>query len=51
MPLERINVFFENYVRLLVHTPSNVDKITVPSTICVGQYDPYVTTETATKFA
>ncbi|MEZ9043340.1 MULTISPECIES: alpha/beta fold hydrolase [Vibrio] len=51
MPQERIDVFFENSVRLLVHTPTNVDKITAPSTICVGEYDPYVTKETATKFA
>lgn len=51
MPQERIDVFFENSVRLLVHTPSNIEQITVPCTICVGEFDPYVTKETAEKFA
>ncbi|MCG9595125.1 alpha/beta hydrolase [Vibrio sp. Isolate25] len=51
MPQERIDVFFENSVRLLVHTPSHIDRITAPCTICVGEFDPYVTKETAEMFA
>lgn len=50
MPQSRIDIFFENSVRLLVHTPSNLN-ISVPSTICVGEFDPYVTKETAEEFA
>ncbi|ABU71959.1 alpha/beta fold hydrolase [Vibrio campbellii] len=51
MPQERIDVFFENSIRLLVHTPSNIEHISIPCTICVGELDPYVTKETAEKFA
>ncbi|RTZ16790.1 alpha/beta hydrolase [Vibrio aquaticus] len=51
MPQERIDVFFENSVRLLVHTPSNIQNISIPCTICVGEFDPYVTRETAERFA
>lgn len=51
MSQQRIDVFFENSVRLLVHTPSNVTNISVPCTICVGEFDPYVTKETAQSFA
>jgi pimeloyl-ACP methyl ester carboxylesterase len=50
MSPQRIDVFFENSVRLLVHTPSNVTNISVPCTICVGEFDPYVTKETAQAF-
>ncbi|WP_260261817.1 alpha/beta fold hydrolase [Vibrio intestinalis] len=48
---ERIDVFFENSVRLLVHTPTNIENISIPSTVCVGEYDPYVTTDIALEFA
>lgn len=51
MTQDRIDIFFENSVRLLVHTPSNIEKISVPCTICVGEFDPYVTKETAAYFA
>ncbi|HAS6383097.1 alpha/beta hydrolase [Vibrio vulnificus] len=51
MHQERIDVFFENSVRLLVHTPTNVKNINIPCTICVGEYDPYVTKEVAYEFA
>lgn len=51
MPQDRINVFFENSIRLLVHTPSCIEKMNVPVTICVGEYDPYVTKEIASNFA
>ncbi|RSD32542.1 alpha/beta fold hydrolase [Vibrio pectenicida] len=51
MSQDRIDMFFENSVRLLVHTPSNIHSITVPCTICVGEFDPYVTMQTAQNFA
>ncbi|MGF1908706.1 alpha/beta hydrolase [Vibrio kasasachensis] len=51
MQQERIDVFFENSVRLLVHTPSNITNIAAPCTVCVGEFDPYVTKETAAVFA
>ena len=51
MSQERIDVFFENSVRLLVHKPSNIQHITIPCTICVGELDPYVTKETAEQFS
>ncbi len=50
MPQERLDIFFENSVRLLVHTPNKFD-INVPTTICVGEFDPYVTKEAAKEFA
>lgn len=51
MSQERIDVFFENSVRLLVHKPSNVEQISVPCTICIGEHDPYATKEIAQAFA
>lgn len=51
MSQDRIDMFFENSVRLLVHTPSNVQNIAIPCTICVGEFDPYVTLQTAKKFS
>ncbi|WCP65800.1 alpha/beta hydrolase [Vibrio tubiashii] len=51
MAQDRIDIFFENSVRLLVHTPTNIGNISIPCTVCIGEYDPYVTKETAGKFA
>lgn len=51
MEQERIDVFFENSARLLVHTPANIENINIPCTICVGEFDPYVTKEVAQEFS
>ncbi|SIO96085.1 alpha/beta fold hydrolase [Vibrio spartinae] len=51
MTSDRIDVFFENSIRLLVHKPSNLKNINIPCTICVGEYDPYVTKEVAHEFS
>ncbi|MDE1332731.1 alpha/beta fold hydrolase [Vibrio aestuarianus] len=51
MTPDRIDVFFENSIRLLVHTPSNIENIKIPCTICVGELDPYVTKEVAFEFS
>ncbi|WP_261887504.1 alpha/beta fold hydrolase [Vibrio aerogenes] len=47
----RISVFFENTIRLLSYSPQNLDHIKIPCTICVGEYDPYVTKEQAYIFS
>ncbi|WP_251881043.1 alpha/beta fold hydrolase [Grimontia kaedaensis] len=47
----RINMFFDNSVRLLVHKPSNISQITVPAVICAAEHDPYVTTKIAKEFS
>lgn len=48
---ERINTFFENSLRLLVHEPANVNNINVPCAVLVGEYDPYVTPLVAREFS
>ncbi|MDD1781347.1 alpha/beta hydrolase [Enterovibrio sp. ZSDZ35] len=48
---ERIDMFFDNSVRLLVHTPSNVTQISIPAVICAAEFDPYVTTQIAKEFS
>ncbi|MDC0612450.1 alpha/beta hydrolase [Vibrio sp.] len=48
---ERIDVFFENSVRLLVHKPCDLSSMHIPATVCVGEYDPYVTIDVAEEFA
>ncbi|RQW62802.1 alpha/beta fold hydrolase [Vibrio viridaestus] len=48
---ERVDVFFENSVRLLVHKPCDLSKLTLPATVCVGEFDPYVTKDIAQDFA
>lgn len=47
----RIDIFFENTVRLLVHSPSDINHLRIPCTICVGEYDPYVTKDAAYEFS
>lgn len=47
----RINSFFENTLRLLVHKPINLDKINIPCTVAVGEHDPYVTQDICQKFS
>ncbi|KUI98931.1 alpha/beta fold hydrolase [Vibrio sp. MEBiC08052] len=51
MTPERIDIFFENTVRLLVHKPNNINNIKIPCTVCVGEYDPYITKESAFEFS
>ncbi|SHE51294.1 alpha/beta fold hydrolase [Vibrio gazogenes] len=51
MSPDRMNIFFENTVRLLVHHPDNIEKIKTPCTICVGEYDPYITKESVFNFS
>lgn len=46
----RIESFVENTVRLLAYKPTNLDSITVPCLILVGEYDPYVTSEITQAF-
>ncbi|CZF86046.1 alpha/beta fold hydrolase [Grimontia marina] len=46
----RISMFFDNSIRLLVHKPSNIKKITVPAIVCAAEHDPYVTTKIAKEF-
>ncbi|WP_087022885.1 alpha/beta fold hydrolase [Thaumasiovibrio subtropicus] len=48
---DRIQMFFNNSVRLLVHKPINLDKIAIPAVICAAEHDPYVTTKIAKEFA
>lgn len=48
---QQIDIFFENSVRLLVHNPANVEKINIPCTICVGEYDPYATADIVKQFS
>ncbi|CAM3521516.1 acyl-CoA esterase [Vibrio aerogenes CECT 7868] len=47
----RVDIFVENTIRLLVHSPSDVNKIKIPCTICIGEHDPYVTREAAEIFS
>ncbi|CCO46650.1 conserved hypothetical protein [Vibrio nigripulchritudo SOn1] len=51
MDQKKIDMFFENSVRLLVHTPSNLNKIRIPVLVCVAEYDPYCTIEMARDFS
>ncbi|MFL7013672.1 alpha/beta fold hydrolase [Enterovibrio norvegicus] len=48
---DRIQMFFDNSVRLLVHKPSDISHISVPSLICAAEFDPYVTKEVAKQFS
>ncbi|PKF48618.1 alpha/beta hydrolase, partial [Enterovibrio nigricans] len=48
---ERIDMFFDNSVRLLVHKPTNVEQISVPTMVCAAEHDPYVTTKVAKEFS
>ncbi|WP_390335397.1 alpha/beta fold hydrolase [Veronia pacifica] len=48
---ERIQMFFDNSVRLLVHKPTNLDAIQVPALVCAAEFDPYVTTQVAKSFS
>jgi pimeloyl-ACP methyl ester carboxylesterase len=51
MSPERIDLFFENTVRLLIHKPDSIENIKIPCTVCVGEYDPYITKESALDFS
>ena len=50
MPKIKREIFFENSIRLLTYKASNVS-FNIPSTVCVGEYDPYVTVKEAEFFA
>ncbi|MEZ8028344.1 alpha/beta fold hydrolase [Enterovibrio norvegicus] len=47
----RIQQFFDNSVRLLVHKPTNIHEIAIPAVICAAEHDPYVTTQVARDFS
>ncbi|WP_087024064.1 alpha/beta fold hydrolase [Thaumasiovibrio subtropicus] len=50
LPDERLEMFYDNSVRLLMHTPTNLN-LTIPSIICAGEHDPYCTTTLVKQFA
>ncbi|PKF50651.1 alpha/beta fold hydrolase [Enterovibrio nigricans] len=48
---ERIDMFFENTVRLFVYSPRDLSGIRTPTTVLVGEADPYVTVDEAKQFS
>ncbi|KXF81993.1 alpha/beta fold hydrolase [Enterovibrio coralii] len=48
---DRIEMFFENTVRLFVYSPKDLSGILTPTTVLVGEADPYVTLEEARRFS
>jgi len=51
LPQSRIDTFFENSIRLLVHEPTHLHNIKVPCMICTGEFDPYATVNIVQHFS